>query len=231
MAIKKYGKQNFKRTIIKEFDNPEQAFLYQSELVTQQKVDDKMCYNCGIGGLGGPMFLNKHHTYTTKIKLSQAFKGKSFITQQGRKKISQKNKLRIISECTRERLSKSTIERMENPEERKKISDSIKYMYKEGLYNNMLQNYGRKPKSQQVKKKISNSRRGKHIGIPQTNEHKSKISKSIKLHNQQNKRNGISTPSSIRGRKCINNGIVIKYIAENQIPYYINGGWNLGKLK
>lgn len=58
-AVKKYGRDNFTKTILETFDNKEDMFAREAELVTQKEVDDPMCYNMGLGGYGGDMFIGK----------------------------------------------------------------------------------------------------------------------------------------------------------------------------
>lgn len=52
-AIKKYGKENFNRTIIKIFDNPIEMFLLETALVTEEYVRNPNTYNLVVGGYGG----------------------------------------------------------------------------------------------------------------------------------------------------------------------------------
>lgn len=53
-AIRKYGEENFKRTIIRIFPNTEegkkQAFDLETQLVTETLVKSKTCYNVALGG-------------------------------------------------------------------------------------------------------------------------------------------------------------------------------------
>lgn len=61
-AIKKYGLENFKKTILAEFDTEEEAYLCEAELVTEKTLLDPMCYNLqqgGIGGQRGAIYLNR----------------------------------------------------------------------------------------------------------------------------------------------------------------------------
>lgn len=51
-AIKKYGRDNFKRDIIAELDSYEAAFELEKELVTIETINDPMCYNMTTGGVG-----------------------------------------------------------------------------------------------------------------------------------------------------------------------------------
>jgi hypothetical protein len=53
LAIKKYGKENFKREILYFLYTREMAAIKESELVTQELVDDPNCYNLKTGGFVG----------------------------------------------------------------------------------------------------------------------------------------------------------------------------------
>ena len=61
-AIKRYGIENFKKTVLAEFDTEEDAYLCEAELVTKDTLLDPMCYNICLGGIGGQrgtVYLNK----------------------------------------------------------------------------------------------------------------------------------------------------------------------------
>lgn len=49
-AYKKYGIENFTKTILKEFSAREEASQYEAEIVTETLVKDDNCYNCTLGG-------------------------------------------------------------------------------------------------------------------------------------------------------------------------------------
>jgi hypothetical protein len=52
-AIKKYGLQNFTKTILKYFTNKEDMYLYEKEIVNKDLVYNENCYNITYGGRGG----------------------------------------------------------------------------------------------------------------------------------------------------------------------------------
>ena len=61
-AIKKYGKDVFKREILFLFDNQVDMENKEKEIVNEQLLADPLCYNIGIGGQGG--MLNNKGTLT-----------------------------------------------------------------------------------------------------------------------------------------------------------------------
>ena len=50
-AVKKYGPKNFIRSTIKIFDNKEDAYKLESELVTENEVYSEKYYNVSLGGI------------------------------------------------------------------------------------------------------------------------------------------------------------------------------------
>lgn len=52
-AVCKYGYKNFHREILSFHDTRELAILKEKELVNKEWVEDKMTYNCSLGGSGG----------------------------------------------------------------------------------------------------------------------------------------------------------------------------------
>lgn len=49
-AIRKYGKENFKREILKQFDTYQEALNYEEELVTKEFIEESTNYNIKTGG-------------------------------------------------------------------------------------------------------------------------------------------------------------------------------------
>lgn len=135
LAIKKYGIENFKKEILYDFDNEEEMNQKEIELVTEDVINDKCCYNICKGGEGGPHFKNKRHSDETKKKLSIKCKGHK-LSNEARSKISKSNKNRIITEETRKKLSNSAKRSYKNDNIKIKISNSVKeYFDKIGRKN------------------------------------------------------------------------------------------------
>lgn len=58
-AVEKYGIQNFKREILFVFDNPEEMFAKEAEIVTEEFLSENNTYNLKKGGEGGFDLINK----------------------------------------------------------------------------------------------------------------------------------------------------------------------------
>lgn len=74
-AIKKYGRNNFKKEILYICSSEHEMNEKEKELISEEFVNRKDTYNIGIGGEGGPHFRGKTHSEDTKIKLSNASRG------------------------------------------------------------------------------------------------------------------------------------------------------------
>jgi len=66
-AIKKYGKQNFKKEILYDVDTAELAYFIEELLVDDEFIKRKDVYNIKVGGTGGQAFLL--HTQESKNKM------------------------------------------------------------------------------------------------------------------------------------------------------------------
>lgn len=121
-AVKKYKYVNFKTLVLKYFNNQDDAFEYEKELVTLNFIKSKNTYNLCLGGNGG----YKLSSYTKdemdkyKKKLSEgAFRARN--QGKGLKEHTQKSK-DLISEKTKLGMKKV----LNDPNYKKNHSDGTK---------------------------------------------------------------------------------------------------------
>lgn len=127
-AIRQYGKENFVKEILFDFDTEQDMNLKEKELVTESLVNDPMAYNMAVGGEGGPHYKGRKHTAETieKIRLSQTGKIRS-CSDVAKKKISSKlkgNKSKTgltVSDETKEKIAKSMTGRQHTEETKAKL--------------------------------------------------------------------------------------------------------------
>ena len=131
-SIKKYGKENFKKEILYVFYTEQDMTNKEKELVNEELVKNKNTYNIGVGGEGGPHFLNKTHTKETKDKISLKMKGR-IVSPEIREKMSKNNYMKgnstqarknalcrfkdgntTLSEDTKTKISLSLIDKKQN---------------------------------------------------------------------------------------------------------------------
>jgi len=96
LAIKKYGKENFSRTILETFTNPDDMFSKERIIVNEDFISSKTSYNLVAGGSGGfkvqdmddwkyklkasrgdrAPFKGGSHSKEAKTKISESLKGR-----------------------------------------------------------------------------------------------------------------------------------------------------------
>jgi group I intron endonuclease len=176
-AWDKYGEQNFTFDIIEEVSNPEHLLAYEQVYLDYYKsYEGDRGYNiCKVAGSS----LGMKHTEETINKRSgknHPFYGKKrLLSDEARKKISEANKHRIISEETRQKMR----DRKYSEETRKKMSEARKgkkYLWSEEGRKKISEAAKRREISEETRKKISKGNKGKTI----SEEHKKKLSEANK---------------------------------------------------
>lgn len=151
-AVKKYGKSNFKKIVLYTFVFRKEAKDKERELVNEEMVADRRCYNIAIGGDGG-----SKHTEEAKQKIGAASRGKPNLwmaTEDGKK-----SRLKT-SETMKKQYAAGRVHhyagKVRSEEDRNKISTS--------LLGNTPWNKGVTTSDEQ-KIKIANALRGRHDRI------------------------------------------------------------------
>lgn len=65
-SIEKHGRESFKREIISIFDNPDDMFRKEAELVNEETLKDHRCLNLKVGGFGGWILKDKSALYASE---------------------------------------------------------------------------------------------------------------------------------------------------------------------
>ena len=98
-AISKYGKENFKRRTVAEFETKEEAYELERLIVDERLTRRNDCYNISIGGYGG----NTGNYESVAEKLT----GRKY-SEDHKKKISDSKKGKALSESHKKKISEST---------------------------------------------------------------------------------------------------------------------------
>lgn len=166
-AVTKYGIENFTKEILFVFDNSEEMYNKEKELVTESLVIDNMCYNLCTGGYGG-------QTYT-KVPdselLSEATKANSLhelfeSVNLPNKQWNRKRLKLLIGESSYEELKrKSKISRSQSTAKSRKEREELKQKYKEKNKQNELAQKLLKRKQKEIEAKTEHN-----IKLQQTRE-------------------------------------------------------------
>lgn len=114
-AIEKYGEENFEREVLYVFNNPDEMYAKEVELVTEEEVKNPDCYNLKEGGFGGWDYIANHPKRKEWLKRAGEKRGKELAKlnsvlnkernkkgiQFGGKKHKEESKQKIRSSCSR----------------------------------------------------------------------------------------------------------------------------------
>ena len=130
-AVKLYGRENFSKEILFDFDTEEEMNQKEKELVSESLVFDPMSYNMAVGGEGGPHYKGRKHSIETieKIRASQIGRVRP-CSEDARKKISEKlkgNKSKTglaVSADTKAKIAKAMAGRKHSEETKAKLREA-----------------------------------------------------------------------------------------------------------
>jgi len=125
-AIKKYGRQNFIRETLAEFNSCDDVYDAEAKLVTEDFIKREDTYNISLGGRGGGI-----QTPEMREKISSALKGRK-LSKNHAAQIGARSKGnfycvgRVYSDDTRAKIAEANRRRIVTPETRAKMSASRK---------------------------------------------------------------------------------------------------------
>lgn len=207
-AISKYGKKNFKKTILATFETEEEAYAYESKIVTAKEVKDPDCYNIIQGGRGGATGV------VYMFKGSVCTKVDPLLVEQYLEQGWQKGVPEYICKKHSEHYNPVSAEkhRGHHHTEEWKAQHSAQLKGKPNLKNR-----GR-VLSEEARQHISEGHKGLRKGQPVAEEVKARISATLKQR-------ALEHP-----RVKVNNGIIGKLIELDQLEEYLQNGWVRGRL-
>ncbi len=181
-AITKYGIDNFKKETLKEFENPDEAFMYERQLITSLDAQaSKEYYNIHEGGKGGKTWVGDFRPQYHCDAISEACLGRIPWNKGGthsdetKKKLSEVAKKRKLSNETKQRIRDTMKQRWADPEYRNAHTgenNPIKGIKRsEEFKENLRQIKTGVSRPETVKQKISETLKGRSL----SEEHKQNI--------------------------------------------------------
>lgn len=101
LAIRKYGSQNFKRTILCFCETEEDMYQTEMVYVDEAFVSDDNTYNLRCGGLGGRMSMELREQVSIKLRKPK--------TSETKRKMKESQTGKKLSDETKQKISKSSI--------------------------------------------------------------------------------------------------------------------------
>lgn len=156
-AIKKHGKEKFKRENLFVFDNEEEAMSKEAELVTLEFVLRDDTYNVAVGG-----GLGYTHTAEMRTRISKGLLGK---------KLSEDHKLSISKATVGKRKSEATKQKMRAAKEKFPMSAASRKRLSDAILGDKNPMFGKTHSTESNKKRSQ-----KQQGRKRSDEHNDKLS-------------------------------------------------------
>ena len=123
-ALNKYGRDNFIRETLKEFNNENDAYEFEKNIITEELVENKNCYNiCGGGyGAGSGKSNPMYGTIVSEKRKKNISEGNKRAYKEGKNKISKKGLKRKIESLKGNKYAKGNRHKLSD-ETKKKMSE------------------------------------------------------------------------------------------------------------
>lgn len=187
-AIEKYGIENFKKEILFVFNNPEDMYAKEKELVDEDFLSENNTYNLKIGGYGGWDYANKPGNNKTHTKEFASYRN---LIGKEKRELAFKNKFKDL-------------------EWKKQFSNKISVIKKE-YYKTHEPYFKGEKHSEKTKKHLSEVHKGKHIGKNNSQYGTCWITNGVE--NKKIKKEDIDNWINIgyyKGRKMINDAVTVR---------------------
>lgn len=207
-AYNKYGMENFYKTLIKEFNTFEEALEYEKTIITDEMIEQHVCYNTKKGGIGGFASGEQHpwygrkHSAETKAKMSVKRKAREKPSAETRAKMSASGKGRI-------NINKDGVLRVVWPEE------FITIYQPEGWVKGKIYPEG-----------YVSPQKGKKLNL--TDAQRKNLSDKAKLRKVSDSTRAKMSKKG-KNSKWINKDGVRKFIQLDTVDDYLKDGWKLGR--
>jgi len=86
-SLSKYGRDAFEREILATFNDPDEMFQKEAELVNEETLKDPLCLNLKVGGHGGWLLKDKSALYTAESQAIRSPYGKKEWREKNAEKI------------------------------------------------------------------------------------------------------------------------------------------------